>query len=244
MTITVLEVRNYLIKPNMQQHFIDYFEQHFITSQREVGMHVLGQFRPIGEPDHYVWIRGFEDMEARLKGLQGFYGGSFWAKHRNTTNSMILDNDNVLLLRPLTDIDDLTCGATADSVAAELASATISPHTGLIVLEHYQAETGQRQTLIEAVQGKVLPLYAHEGIQLRGLFVAEMSENTYPRLPVIQNPDELVVITAYENEKVYHAKKGKLQPAIYDNLAGLLKGAPDSLLLSPTLRSPIRYQHV
>ena len=244
MTITVLEVRNYLIKPNMQQHFIDYFEEHFITSQREVGMQVLGQFRPIGEPDHYVWIRGFEDMETRLKGLQGFYGGPFWAKHRNTTNSMILDNDNVLLLRPLTDIADLTCGVNAESIAAEMASATISPATGLIVLDRYHAVTGQREALIEAVQAKVLPLYAYESIQLRGLFVAEMSENTYPRLPVIQNTDELVVITAYESEEVYHAKKGKLQPAINDNLAGLLKGAPDVLLLSPTLRSPIRYQHV
>jgi hypothetical protein len=242
MTITVLEVRKYLIKPTMQQHFIDYFEEHFITSQREVGMQVLGQFRPIGDPNHFVWIRGFEDMVARLKGLQGFYGGSFWAKHRNTTNSMILDNDDVLLLSPLTDIADLTCGATAERIAADLAAATISPATGVIVLERYQAKVGQRETVIEALQAKVLPLYERESISVRGLFVAEMSENTYPRLPVIQNADELVVITAYADEAAYYAQYDKLQTVIKDSLAGLLNRASDALLLSPTLRSPIRNQ--
>jgi len=241
MTITVLEVRNYLLKPNTLEHFLDYFEEHFIDSLRDVGADVIGQFRPLGEPNHVVWIRGFADMQVRQKALQDFYGGPVWAKHRTVTNGMIRDSDNVLLLRPLTNINDLTCGINAVSIAAEMAAGTISTQTGLIVLDRYLASAGQREELIAAVQAKVLPHYARESINVRGLFVAEMSENTYPRLPAIQNPDELVVITAYKSEDAYRKKLPKLQAVIKNDLAALLGKAPDTLLLSPTLRSPIRY---
>ncbi|MBX3081585.1 MAG: NIPSNAP family protein [Anaerolineae bacterium] len=240
MTITVLELRNYLLKPDALEHFIDYFEAHFIASQQAVGMSVLGQFRAIAYPDHFVWLRGFTDMAARLNGLTDFYGGAFWAKHRHTTNNMILDNDDVLLLRPLSDIADLTCGVTAESLAADMAAGTIATQTGLIVVDRYRAHAGQRQALIESVQTDLLPLYAREGIQVRGLFVAETRENTYPRLPVIQNPDELVVITAHNGEAAYRENQAKIQSAI-KAIRTHLSQTPEPLLLSPTLRSPIRY---
>src|SRR4051812_9602616 len=117
MTLNVFEIRNYLLQPHMREHFIDYFEANFITTQTAVNMHVLGQFRLLGEPDHYVWIRGFTNMQSRSDGLQGFYEGPVWKKHRTTTNGMIIDSDNVHLLRPLAANLDLTCGQTAKTVA-------------------------------------------------------------------------------------------------------------------------------
>src|SRR4051812_12407029 len=113
MSLNVFEIRNYTLQPNMREHFISYFETNFITSQTAVNMHVLGQFRLLGQPDHYVWLRGFDNMQTRLDGLMGFYDGPVWKQHRNKTNSMIIDSDNVHLLRPLDASLDLTCGQTA-----------------------------------------------------------------------------------------------------------------------------------
>ncbi|MBA3874538.1 MAG: NIPSNAP family protein, partial [Anaerolineae bacterium] len=214
MTLNVFEIRNYLLQPHMREHFIDYFEANFITTQTAVNMHVLGQFRLLGEPDHYVWIRGFTDMQSRSDGLQGFYEGPVWKKHRTTTNSMIIDSDNVHLLRPLDANLDLTCGQSAKTVATALADSSISPHTGLIAIDIYQATSGKRDALIDAFQTQITPIYQSEGVQLRGLFVAEMSENTYPRLPAFQNADEFVVITAYPDVEQGQSTHARLAPTI------------------------------
>ena len=242
MTINVLEIRNYLLKPHVLEHFIDYFEAHFIASQQDAKMHVLGQFRVLSEPDHFVWLRGFSDMQTRLGGLQNFYGGPVWKKYGRLANEMMLDSDNVHLLRPLGHSVDLTCGLSAESVAADLAAGTISPYPGIVAIDFYQAAPGLHDVLIDKFQAQVVPVYEDEAIQLRGYFVAEMSENDFPQLPVIQNEDELVVITAYETEEACQEKRAKVSHIIDEMAGGLLSRTPDSLLLSPTLRSPLRYK--
>jgi hypothetical protein len=242
MSLNVFEIRNYLLQPHKLEHFIDYFEANFITTQQAVNMHVLGQFRLIGQPDHFVWIRGFTDMQTRLDGLQGFYDGPVWKKHRTTTNGMIIDSDNVHLLRPLDANLDLTCGQTAKKMASAIADSSISPDTGMVAVDMYQASSGKRNTLIEVFQSQIAPLYQREGIQLRGMFVAETSENLYPRLPAFQNEHEFVVITAYPDEEQGQLTHAHLAPTITQTLGSFLSSSPESLLLSPTLRSPLRYQ--
>src|SRR5262249_21722860 len=106
----VLELRNYLLKPGATADFIRYFEEHFLESQRDEGMHRLGQFEVVGEPNRFVWIRAFRDREARLRGLTGFYGGAFWLARRDEANAMMLEHHDVHLLRPLAPIAALTGG--------------------------------------------------------------------------------------------------------------------------------------
>ena len=65
MNFSVFEIRNYVLQPNMREHFIDYFEATFITTQADVNMHILGQFRLLGEPDHFVWMRAYANMQTR-----------------------------------------------------------------------------------------------------------------------------------------------------------------------------------
>ncbi len=241
MSLNVFEIRNYLLQPRMLEHFIDYFEANFITTQTAVNMHVLGQFHLIGEPDHYVWIRGFSDMQTRHNGLDSFYGGPVWKQHRTTTNSMIIDSDNVHLLRPLDANLDLTCGQTSETVAAALADSSISPETGMVAIDFYQALPGQRDDLVATFQTELMPIYHSEAIDLRGCFVAEMSENTYPRLPALQDENELVVITVYESEEQGRAIRSQLAPTVTQIFGSYLSTPPESLLLSPTLRSPLRF---
>ena len=38
-------------------------------------MTVIGQFRDLDNPDSFVWLRGFADMESRRKALGAFYSG-------------------------------------------------------------------------------------------------------------------------------------------------------------------------
>lgn len=242
MTYKILELRNYLLKPNVLEHFIDYFEEHFIATQEAVKMQVLGQFRMIGDPDHFVWLRGFSDMETRLEGLQNFYFGPVWKKYGPTANAMMIDSDNVLLLRSIGDPADVTCGSRAETVAAELAAGTISPDTGIIVIDVYHALPGKRDGLIDLFQSQIMPLYHHMGIQLRGCYVAEMSENTFPRLPVIQNEDDFVVISAYESEPAGRQKHGQMAERSEQVISRLVQSPAASLWLCPTLRSATRYR--
>ena len=241
MSINVLEIRNYLLQPDMREHFIDYFEANFIHTLEAENMHVLGQFRLIGEPDHFVWLRGYTDMQSRGVSLPAFYDGPVWQKHRTLTNSMIIDSDNVHLLRPLDFGVDLTCGQTATTVAAALAESTLSLNTGVIAVDFYQAIPKALNILTDIFRTDIAALYRNEGVQLRGVFAAEMSQNTFPRHPAIQNRHELVVITAYENESTARTQRARLAPIITQTCGKFLDTVSESLLLNPTLRSPLRY---
>lgn len=35
-------------------------------------MSLIGQFRDVDDPDKFVWLRGFSEMDARATGLQAF----------------------------------------------------------------------------------------------------------------------------------------------------------------------------
>ncbi|MEO8239336.1 MAG: hypothetical protein ABI793_04300 [Flavobacterium sp.] len=43
--INVLELRNYLLKPNTLNEFGKYFNKHFVTPMTELGGYTLGQFK-------------------------------------------------------------------------------------------------------------------------------------------------------------------------------------------------------
>src|SRR6266545_3360159 len=96
----IVELRQYSLRPAQRDVLIDLFEREFIESQEAAGMRVLGQFRDLGDPDRFVWFRGFRDMPSRAAALGAFYGGPVWKAHREAANATMIDSDNVLLLRP------------------------------------------------------------------------------------------------------------------------------------------------
>jgi hypothetical protein len=95
----VIELRDYLLHPNQRDVLIELFEREFIETQEVHGMRVMAHFRDLDRPEHFVWLRGFADMAARQRGLEGFYGGDVWRTHRNAANATMIDSENVLLLR-------------------------------------------------------------------------------------------------------------------------------------------------
>ena len=71
----VVELRQYTTHPGTRDTLTRVFEQHLIEDQERCGMRVLGQFRDLGDPDRFVWLRGFANMEARTRALVGSYMG-------------------------------------------------------------------------------------------------------------------------------------------------------------------------
>ena len=106
-TTNLIELRQYLLHPAQRDTLIDVFDRAFVETQEAVGMDVLGQFRDPQRPDCFVWFRGFPDMAARHRSLTAFYDGPVWAKHRDVANATMIDSDNVMLLRAVTDDDAL-----------------------------------------------------------------------------------------------------------------------------------------
>lgn len=97
----IVELRRYTLRPGRRDELIGLFDQHFVESQEEFGMAVLGQFRDLDRPDSFVWLRGFPEMAMRGRALQDFYGGPVWKEHGPAANATMIDSDDVLLLRAI-----------------------------------------------------------------------------------------------------------------------------------------------
>jgi hypothetical protein len=234
--LQVVELRNYRLVDGVGLDFARYFEDHFLFSQREHGLHVLGQFEVVGEPDRFVWIRGFEDMAARRRGLEGFYGGAWWLAHRSEANAMMREHDDVQLLRPLGAVEALTGGLALEARAAE-PPGVVPADGGLVVADFYRTDPAALPRLVERFEQRAQPAQVEPGHQVLGHFVTELAPNDYPRLPVTQDPGLLLVLSAYR----HRGHDVGLRRDLDATARSLVTAEPTSLLLRPTARSLIRY---
>ena len=97
---SVVELRQYTLKPGATQTLLDVFEAELVESQEALGMAVGGLFHDRDDADRFVWLRGFDSMESRREALAAFYGGPVWKRHGPAANATMVDSDDVLLLRP------------------------------------------------------------------------------------------------------------------------------------------------
>ncbi|TGV64810.1 NIPSNAP family protein, partial [Mesorhizobium sp. M00.F.Ca.ET.158.01.1.1] len=65
----IVELRQYSLKPGRRETLIEIFDTEFIESQEDAGMTIIGQFRDLDRPDMFVWMRGFDSMDARKDAL-------------------------------------------------------------------------------------------------------------------------------------------------------------------------------
>lgn len=218
--LKVIELRNYLLKPGMRESFTDYFEDRFVESQDTLGGYVFGQFRIQGEDDKFFWIRGFEDMESRLNFLRAFYEqGKVWKEFGPGANEMMLDSDNVYLLRPLRESFD------PDEFPRQ---------KGIIVIEFYFANPNQREQLTELFRAD----YASLRKSKPTLWISEMTANDFPRLPVTQDQNLLVSVTSYADESEYQTQIRE-SAASKESMRRLIANE-SRLILYPTPKSRAR----
>jgi hypothetical protein len=183
--VRVVEFRNYRLRPGVREAFIDYFEERFLDSQEGVGMRVLGQFRLVGEPDRFVWIRGFEDMASRRRALETFYGGPYWDRWKGPANDMMVEWDRVHLLRPRDE-----SWALADRIRHSPSREPGEPSKMVAIFCHAR-RGGPDEDFAELIRAAL----EDRGHTILGQFVTEMSENDFPPLSVLQEPDLIVILS-------------------------------------------------
>ena len=198
-------------------------------------MCVLGQFRDLDDPDSFVWMRGFADMNARREALESFYGGPVWKEHARAANATMIDSDNVLLLRPV-------AGLELDR-ARRAAAGTVDP-PGLLAVTIWSLACDRAARVPELFRGALEPALGAAGIRVLASFATERSDNTFPGLPVRENEDVFVCMSMFDNaaahaRHVHALEHSSLWSDACHALAPFLARPEEVLRLTPTARSAL-----
>ncbi|MFG3660908.1 NIPSNAP family protein [Streptomyces sp. NPDC047706] len=232
----VIELRQYTLRTKRRDEFIELFDREFVESQEEAGMVVLGQFRDLDDPDRFVWLRGFRDMTGRHRALTAFYGGPVWARHGPEANSTMLDSDDVLLLRPLTD-------ASGFSVVPSRRPESGGPASARFMAVTVWSFPPGRHDGIALIRDRLLPVLRATGPAPLAALTTETAHNTFPRLPVRTGESVAAVFTPYPDETAHrrHLAQVEAQPLVRNViLPGIERqqtAEPRRLRLAPTGRS-------
>ncbi|MFF3440155.1 NIPSNAP family protein [Streptosporangium sp. NPDC002721] len=237
----ILELRRYTLRPGRRDDLVTLFDREFVESQEAVGMRVLGQFHDRDDPDGFVWLRGFRDMESRAEALAAFYGGPVWKAHRDEANGTMIDSDDVLLLRPADP------GAGFDLSDAVRPPAGGAPPAGepLFTAAVCHPNTSGDE-FARFFDDRVAPLLAGTGATPLARLRTEHAENTYPTLPVRTGEDVFVWFSAFANRERYDEHAERLARSatwtreVLPALSARLIAPPERLNLTPTARSLLR----
>lgn len=234
--IGVLELRNYIIKTGRRDNFIDYFETHLIAPQEALEGYALGQYRVKDHPDNFCWLRGFENIEARSSFLPAFYMGPVWQQHRAAANSMLANNDNVQLLRPVALQNGLLVPVKT------IGSASLVPQSGIVAVDFYTANS-KLEKLMQFFATQYAPLLERYGVKDYSCWISELSDNDFPALPVFQDRNLFLTITFYSNELDYKEHLEKVESAMDEQMKAEMQDIvtfKHTLILYPTKKTMAR----
>jgi len=227
----VVELRQYTLRPGRFDALIDVFETFFLDGQEAAGITVIGQFRDLDDPDRFVWLRGFPDMDSRAESLAAFYDGPIWKAHREEANATMVDSDDVLLLKPA------RAGSGFSSTRSRPPRGDGAQAAGGFVVARVSslrssAEVEERVSRFEAITA---PAIRAAGAGVLACFVSEPAANNFPRLPV------------RSGEQVFAWFAGAPERAVLDRVVSRAaaeppfprEGSAQLLRLAPTPRSRV-----
>jgi hypothetical protein len=233
---SVIELRQYTLHPHKRDVLIDVFDREFIETQEAVGMRIMGQFRDLDDPNRFVWLRGFADMQTRKTGLEAFYNGPVWAAHRGVANATMIDSDNVLLLRPA-----WPGSAIAALLNQRAAHGAVAIPGGMLDVTLFYLKEAATLELLKFCREQMATTLLKGGAEVLGWYVTEASENTFPRLAVREKEFVLVGFALFKDRTIFDAfvSSHAWQRDIAPKLQQWLVTAPESHRLVPTARSAI-----
>ena len=237
--LSVLELRQYTLHPGRRDELIALFEREFIEPQEDLGIRILGTFRDLDDPDRFVWIRAFADMESRPGALSAFYFGPVWQAHREKANATMVDSDDVLLLRPLGCDQGLRSALQPRPQAGAAAART----GGVFTITVCPLRRPPDDALVHAFDQHVHPWWVGVGGDLLACWTSETAANNFPRLPVREDAPVIAWITRFDDEPAERRHATLLQasgclarPEWWQHLSG----PATQLRLVPTHRSALR----
>ncbi len=233
----VLDLRQYTLKPGRRDALINIFDSHFVDGQEEVGMHIVGQFRDLDDPDRFVWMRAFDSFDARAAALPAFYYGPVWQAHRDRANDTMIDSDDALLLSPIL----LSAGYPHHGTPRAAAGFSDSVVGITVFYRDRPVDLPLRQQVFQ----QVAPELAAAGGEPIAMFVTDPSENNFPALP-LREENVVVWINRFDDDDSYAAFQDRLtrsaawRDRVLPALMPTAKQDLQQLRLRPTARSHLR----
>lgn len=240
--LSVLELRQYTLRPGRRDELIALFEREFVEPQADVGAHVIATFRDLDDPDRFVWLRGFADMAARADALAAFYFGPVWQRHRDVANATIADSDDVLLLKPA------GCMKGFEQASSPHAPVDAPAHagTGVFTMTVCPLRAPADDAVFAAFDNLIHPWWIGVGGDLLACWVTEPAANNFPRLPVREGEPVIAWLTRFDDEAAERRHAALLQASGCLEQAewrAHLSGEAAQLRLAPTPRSALRRRH-
>jgi hypothetical protein len=235
----VVDLRQYTVYPGRRDELIEVFDEAFIEGQEAQGMHLVGQFRDLDDPDRFVWIRGFPDLPTREAALNGFYYGPVWKERGAEANVTMKDSDNALLLKPIElgkDYPEL--GTARPPIGAiEIPSSVVAG----AVYHRGSPDDGFGEYFAD----QIAPVLSATGATLAASFETLVAENNFPALPL---RDEVVLawFAVFPSDEAYAEHRRQLdasrtwQHKVLPEIICRSVAPPQQLYLRPTARSQLR----
>src|SRR4030095_607558 len=232
----VIEFRRYIIKDGEREHFAEYFETYFPDAFQQMGAIVFGQFFERKNPVGFTWMRGFKNTDAAAIINAGFYYGPLWREHSFTMNSLMVDSDNVLLLRPLTTARGVPVFPAVNPIKEEKGT------KGVVLAQIFAVKPNSVDAFAQKAEA-TFASYRAAGAREAGVLVTLDVPNNFPQLPVRTDGPYLVWLGIVKDKKTLEMQVASLAERSTQSLlaTGLLRNAPELVILDPTHTSLPRW---
>ncbi|MBL0919081.1 MAG: NIPSNAP family protein [Hydrogenophaga sp.] len=233
----VVELRRYTLHAGRRDTLIELFDRVFVEPQEALAMAVMGQFRDLDAPDHFVWLRGFADRASRVRGLTDFYGGPVWQQHRDAANATMIDSDDVLLLRP-------AWPGAGIPMQGRRRAASPAPWAvpGVLRASVFPLREAAGEALLRFCRETMAPCLQRGGAHVLGWYVTDGGPNEFPRLPVREGEQVMAGFAMFSDVAALDAfeRSGRWDREVQAALAPWLDRPAQHHRLAPTARSAMR----
>jgi hypothetical protein len=232
----VIELRRYTIKQGKREDFVRRFESFFPEAIQQTGAIVAGEFLERANRSMFTWIRAFHDLDDRARLNAALYYGPVWKEHRSRMNEILEDSDHVLLLHPLDRQRSLAILPAVDPAKETLGS------QGIVVTQIFPLKIHGLKRFAEQA-GASFAGYRAAGAREAGAPATLDVPNNVPPLPIRTDGEYLVWFGVLKDNEAVERRLVPLAAEAAKSLmsTGLLRGAPELVILDPAPRSRMRW---
>lgn len=232
----VIEFRRYTVKEGERPHFARYFDSYFPEAFQQLGTIVAGSFFERKNQSGFTWIRALHTIDDRAVASAAFHYGPVWNEHRKTMTDLLVDADNVMLLRPLSSERGVVVLSAVDPVTEPNGA------QGIVVAQVFSVKANNVEAFAKVAETTFAD-YRSAGAREAGVLVTLDVKNNFPQLPFRTDGPYLVWLGILKDNRMLETD---FAPAVERSLAsfatsGLLRGAPELIVLDPTPRSRLRW---